>query len=158
MGVVYEYPSLFVKGSRNPPFCTVKNGYYETSQEKTSEFGYAIIEDSLEKVIDINGSSVKEDYCLEIPWLGKVLKVAKGAPLILIEISAVQVFLVKREGDSIKKGEILAHIITSKSGSRSIRAYSDGVIVFIGSISLSNPEVYVVAVAECDRVKWFRRN
>lgn len=154
---IYEYPSLFIKDAKDPPFCAVKNGHYHISMEELSEFGYAITEDSLEKVIDVEYSRVKEDYCLELPWLGKALKITKNTRLTLTEISAVQVFLLKREGDYVRREEIIAHTVTSKSESRSIRAISEGVIVFIGSRSLSNPEVYVVAVANSDSVEWFRR-
>ncbi|MCE4605868.1 MAG: DUF2118 domain-containing protein [Desulfurococcales archaeon] len=155
---IYEYPSLFIKGTRNPPFCKVENECYHISMRESSEFGYAMIENSLEKVIDIDYSRVREDYCLEIPWLGKALKIARGTPLELTEISAMKVLLVKREGDYVSKGEIIAHTITVKDASRSIRAGSEGVIVFIGSRSLSNPEAYVVAVADSDIVEWFKRS
>jgi hypothetical protein len=154
---LYNYPSLYIKGSHDPPFCISENGYYSISHKEIRGFGYSVIENSLDTVIDRSSSQVKEDYCLEIPWLNKALKVKKGTIVRLLEISASRIFLVKREGDQVRKREIIAHTITDKSESRSIKANSDGVIVFIGSISLSNPEAYLLAVADSDSVEWLRR-
>jgi hypothetical protein len=154
----YEFPSLYTRNSRNSPYCTITNGKYRiTDTPLENAYGYTLIEEALDSIIDRTHSVVKQDYCMEVPWRNKLLRVKAGTPIKILEIKASKIIFTKREGDEILANEVIAHTITGKSESRTIKLNFNGVIVFIGVHSFSNPEIYVVAVADSGRVEWYER-
>ena len=159
MDETYEFPALYTRNSQDPPYCTLTKGKYQiTSTPLDESFGYTIIEKALDDIIDRTRSLVKQDYCIEIPWRKKLLKIKAGTPVKIVEIRASQIIFIKREGDNVDVNDVIAHTITGKSESRTVRSVFRGVIVFIGVHSFSNPETYVVAVADSGRVEWYERD
>ncbi len=159
MEETYKFPALFTRNSRNSPYCTITNGRYRITDTplENSSYGYTIIEEALDNIIDRTRSLVKQDYCIEIPWRKKLLKIKAGTPVKIVEVKASQIIFTKREGDEVSVNDVIAHTVTGKSESRTVKSIFNGVIVFIGVHSFSNPETYVVAVADSGSIEWYER-
>jgi len=154
----YDFPRIFVEGYNEGPFCCASSSCYSITETRSDGcYGVAIYESVFKKVIDSVKGIVARSYCIEVPWRREALMVKQGTHVVLIEVTASQVVLTVREGDTVEKGMIIAHTVTGKGESRSLRAPSPGILVYVGVTSFSNPESYVLVLAGEEDVVTLRR-
>jgi hypothetical protein len=71
----------------------------------------------------------------------------------LIEVKGHRPHVFLREGDSVREGDKIAYVITSKGEVRTIRSPCEGVVVLVVNFPWERPEKYVIVVVSRDECR-----
>jgi len=74
------------------------------------------------------------------------VEVQEGSTLKVVELEGNEVFFQVDIGDLVKKGDILAYIITGKGEVRSFRAHDEGYVVFVHEDPIARPMRYTLVL------------
>ena len=154
----YSFPILYVETNTEGEFWVCGNIF--TMKKPTGlcrPFKQTLYEEALTEVINLQEGRILKTFCVLLPDREKALYLKKGTRVSLIDVKGKKAVISVREGEPVNPKTIIAHTITTSGSSRTIRAGTHGIVVFIGVVSHKNPENYLVAIAGEEDVKILER-
>jgi hypothetical protein len=155
----YEFPRLYVSGEESHEYLIAypERGSYTIARGprpppglwmglKPYEWGWLRLFDPLQAL-------VTRDFAVVVPWLSyKALYMRAGVRLCLVEVSGIHVNIVAREGEEVGERSILAHVVTGKGETKTLRPGCRGLVVYIAWEPGAEVDRYVYLIAEKDKV------
>ncbi len=156
----YEFPRLYVEGEESGEYLVPRRdmGTYTILRGRRApepgwmglkpyEWGWLRVFDPVEAI-------ATRAFAVVVPWIGyKALLVEAGTRLRLVEARGVQVSVVAREGEEVAARSVLAYLVTGKGETRTVRAGTEGLIVYIAWEPGGPAERYVYLIADKDSIK-----
>lgn len=146
-----DFPQLYVRGQRGDSCIEVDLASGSFVERPDGSYCRIIYEMGRDIVLDLERGVARESFVVLFPLSGTAILVEKGAQLRLLEVSGKETYLVKREGEEVMNRDVISYIVTGKGETRSVRAGTDGTIVYI-AWAPGKPEKYIVAISSEHRV------
>lgn len=83
----------------------------------------------------------------------EALHISEGVELGVIEVEGHRVHWLVSEGDSVRVGDRVAYITTSKGEVRSVRSSFSGIVVYISQLPASKPEKLLFVIVGGENVR-----
>ncbi len=162
----YDFPRLYVegvepRGRREYLVPDLDSGTYRLAQEPppgARALALSVYDEAWSLVLDPVEARATRAFAVTLPWRGwEALFVEAGTRVYLVEVHGVQSSLAVREGDEVGERSIIAHVVTGKGETRTVRAGVEGIVVLVAWEWGSLPPRYAVAVAPRGSVLRLRR-
>jgi len=156
----YEFPRLYIVGERSKEVITLlleRGCYVRGTASGGILAGLVPYESGWNKIFDYLKAEITRSFAVVIPWMdGQALFSREGTRVKLVEVSGIHVNIVSREGDEVDERSVLAYVVTNKGETRTVRAETRGIIVYVAWEPASQPERYVYLIADPKEVKVLR--
>ncbi len=148
----YHFPEAYIEGVSSERYLIAfpEKGKYKLS-EKPGEgicLGRVVYEEAL-RAFDLIESKARVHIAILLPRGGKkALFLKPGTTVIIYEVGGVQTVFNVEEGNRVRRGDVIAYVLTGKGETRSIRSGDDAVVFYIAWDRESHPPKYVVIMAK----------
>ncbi len=149
----YKFPEAYVEGIESDVYMIVykdRRAYRLTEKpEGPLSLGRTIYEQALGLAIDLEKAETKRHVAVRVPWKGnRAMLLEPGAKVILYEVSGVQAVFYAHEGDDLRRGDVLAYVLTGKGETRTIRVQEEVTVFYIAWIPGTHPPRYIAVLAD----------
>lgn len=153
----YDFPRLYVEGEESREYMAVnldERTYRIVHSREEARPGERLAglipyEAGWQLIFDPVRATVTRPFSVLLPWAdGEALYAPRDLTLRLVEVSGIHVNLIAREGEEVTQRDVLAYVVTGKGETRTIRAETDGIILYIAWDPGAKPERYIYLITE----------
>ncbi len=156
----YRFPRLYVADEKSPDMITLypdKGCYVHGERSGGIKAGLVPYESGWNLILDPVEAKIIRAFAVIVPWLkDEAIYVSAGVKVKLIEVEGVQVNFIAREGEKVDEKTVLAYVVTNKGETRTLKANTKGLIVYIAWRPSSNPERYVYLITDPNDIKMLK--
>ena len=148
----YQFPIAYVEGVESEEYLIpdLKSKKYKLKRDKRLEgLGRIIYEEGISLAFDLTSSKTVRAIAIRVPWKkDKAMYLRSDTPVILYEVEGVQSIFYAYEGDDLKRGDVLAYVLTGKGETRTIRVDEDATVFYISWVPGTHPPKYIAVLVE----------
>ncbi len=126
----------------------------KVNADQANVYFKVIYEPAYNLFLDLERAEIVRDTIIFLPWTKEYIKIESGTNVELLEISGKKVYLFVREGDKIRYNDKIAYILTGKLEVRTYRSPSEGIVIYITSLSEKPVKYLLVVVSEAATRKY----
>lgn len=150
----YRFPEVYVKDTISKRYICLENGVYVVKNKPVNcsrVYGLIPYEEVL-KYIDLAEAETELDIVILRYKPGGENAVGyfieRGAKLCLQEIKGGEIYFPLEEGSMVKKGDLIAYVVTNKLETKSIKSICKGIIALIIDMPWEEPRKAIVVVSD----------
>lgn len=151
----YEFPRLYVEGAEGPETLEVTlRGSQDREGAVKITMGLVPYESGWSLVLDPSSSVTVKRFIVKLPASGKSILVNRGVRVKLVEVRGLEVYIAAREGDYVRRGDVIAYVETGKGEIRKVKSEDEGLVIYIAWVPEGRHSRHVYVLAREDDVSW----